>query len=141
MERTAFLVSGNGKRSHPCAAALPTLGGLLLGLLSPLCAGAEEPQARPSDSAAVAPNKPLDLRTPDVTKLVSAEELGELMRGTVVEEVALDEVQVEGPSDLPRDRPPVWPGLLAPFWALAHPTQAWRIFAPLPADQVNSRGR
>lgn len=113
----------------------------MLALLACTTAGAAEPQTTPNQAAAAAPAKPLDLRAPDVTTLVSAEELAQLMRGKVVEEVALDEVKVEGPSEVPSDRPIVWPGLLAPFWALAHPTQAWRILAPLPADQVNPKGR
>jgi hypothetical protein len=71
--------------------------------------------------------------------LVSAEELERLLAGTAAEEIDIDEVQVERRSGLPPDRPPVWPGLLAPFWALTHPTQAWRIFAPLPADQANPK--
>lgn len=26
----------------------------------------------------------------------------------------------------------VWGGIAAPLWALRHPTQAWRIFLPIP---------
>jgi hypothetical protein len=141
MERTSFLLRRERSRSLCRGAWLPTLSGLMLAFLACTSAGAAEPQTTPSQAAAAAPPKTLDLRAPDVTKLVSAEELAQLMRGTVVEEVALDEVKVEGPSEVPVDRPPVWPGLLAPFWALTHPTQAWRILAPLPADQVNPKGR
>jgi hypothetical protein len=32
--------------------------------------------------------------------------------------------------------PNVWGGIAAPLWAVLHPTQAWRIFAPLPPDQA-----
>jgi hypothetical protein len=28
----------------------------------------------------------------------------------------------------------VWGGLAAPFWAMAHPTQAWRILLPIPPE-------
>lgn len=128
-------------RSHHGVAALPTLSGLLLALLACMGAGAAQPEQTANGNPAAAQGKPLDLRAPDITKLVSAEELQQLMKGTAEEEIELDEVKVEGPSEVPLDRPPVWPGLLAPFWALAHPTQAWRIFAPLPADQVNPKGR
>jgi hypothetical protein len=141
MERTSFLLRRQHSRSRRVVAALPTLSGMMLGFLACTNAGAAEPQTTPPDAAAVAPSKPLDLRAPDVTTLVSAEALAQLMRGTVVEEVPLDEVKVEGPSEVPSDRPIVWPGLLAPFWALTHPTQAWRILAPVPADQVNTKGR
>lgn len=113
----------------------------MLASLACVSASAAEPEQTVHEGAAAAAGKPLDLRAPDVTKLVSAEELKQLMKGTVEEEVELDEVKVEGPSEVPVDRPPVWPGLLAPFWALTHPTQAWRILAPLPADQVNPKGR
>lgn len=110
----------------------------MLALLACMNAGAAEPEPTLNDNTATASGKPLDLRTPDVTKLVTPEELERLTRGTDAEAIDIDEVQVQRRSGLPPDRPPVWPGLLAPFWALAHPTQAWRIFAPLPADQVNS---
>ncbi len=141
MGRRSFLLRRQLSRSHYSVAALPTLSGLMLALLACMSAGAAEPEPTVNEGAAAAPGKPLDLRAPDITKLASAEELEQLMRGTVAEEIELDEVKVEGPSELPPDRPPVWPGLLAPFWALTHPAQAWRIFAPLPADQVNPKGR
>lgn len=110
----------------------------MLALLPCMDAGAAQPDSVPNGKAAAFLGKPVDLRAPDITRLVSAEELARLAKGTVEEEIELDEVKVEGPSELPPVKP-VWPGLLAPFWALAHPTQAWRIFTPVPADQVNSR--
>ena len=36
----------------------------------------------------------------------------------------------------PKFTPEIWPGIGAPFWALLHPTQAWRIFGPIPPDQA-----
>ena len=40
---------------------------------------------------------------------------------------------VEGQRVLPvKSTDPVAPGILAPFWAVAHPTQAWRILVPDP---------
>jgi hypothetical protein len=47
----------------------------------------------------------------------------------------LDEVAVKAPPvplrmrDLSQD---VWGGVAAPFWALLHPTQGWRILLPIP---------
>jgi hypothetical protein len=29
-----------------------------------------------------------------------------------------------------------WGGLAAPFWAIMHPTQSWRIFLPIPPKGV-----
>jgi hypothetical protein len=49
----------------------------------------------------------------------------------------LEEVVVTRPAELlpvhsqTRD---VWPGIAAPFWAIMHPTQAWRILMPIPSD-------
>lgn len=126
-------------RIHYGVAALPS--GLIIALLACTSAGAAEPEPTRNDTAAAAPGKPLDLRTPDVTRLVTPEELERLTREAAAEERDIEEVQVQRRSGLPPDRPPVWPGLLAPFWALAHPTQAWRIFAPLPSDQVNPRNK
>jgi hypothetical protein len=28
----------------------------------------------------------------------------------------------------------IWEGIAAPFWAMLHPTQAWRIFLPIPSE-------
>ena len=48
-----------------------------------------------------------------------------------------EEVVVTAPEDLlpmPGVYEQMWPGILAPFWAVLHPTQAWRIFAPIPSQ-------
>jgi len=48
-----------------------------------------------------------------------------------------EEVVVTAPEDLlpmPGVYEQIWPGILAPFWAVLHPTQAWRIFAPIPSQ-------
>jgi hypothetical protein len=49
----------------------------------------------------------------------------------------LDEVVVSEPAPpLPvhSETRDVWPGIAAPFWALAHPLKAWRILAPIPNE-------
>ena len=46
-----------------------------------------------------------------------------------------EEIVVTAPEDLlpmPGVYEKMWGGLLAPVWAVLHPTQAWRIFAPIP---------
>jgi hypothetical protein len=99
--------------------------------------GADSIAARTSDPQ----RKPLDLRAPDITKLFSQQELQRLLAKTVDPDI--EEVEVEGARDRavrPPDTPTAWPGILAPFWALTHPTQAWRIFAPLPPDQAQRIG-
>lgn len=75
----------------------------------------------------------LDLRAPDVTQLFTAEQISTVLAPTFRE--TIEEVEVEGERDIPAT-PRVWPGIFAPFWALANPTQAWRIIAPLPPDQT-----
>jgi hypothetical protein len=77
--------------------------------------------------------KQLDLRAPDVTHLFSQEQIHRVLAGTFRENI--EEVEVEGERDIP-STPRVWPGIFAPFWAVANPTQAWRIIAPLPPDQT-----
>jgi hypothetical protein len=78
------------------------------------------------------PNR-LDLRAPDVTHLFTQEQIHQVLATTFRENI--EEVEVEGERDIP-STPRVWPGIFAPFWAVANPTQAWRIFAPLPPDQT-----
>jgi hypothetical protein len=93
--------------------------------VTPLMAAAAKP--------AGAPSKQLDLRAPDVTHLFSQEQINRVLAATFRENI--EEVQVEGERNIPAT-PRVWPGIFAPLWAVANPTQAWRIFAPLPPDQT-----
>lgn len=94
--------------------------------------------AEPEPTAA----KPLDLKLPDITQLFTQEQINRILAGTRDPDT-IEEVEVEGLRR--RARPPNTPvissplvsaGLFSPFWALAHPTQAWRIFAPIPPDQA-----
>ena len=83
--------------------------------------------------------KPLDLRPPDITKLYTPRQLDRLiakMEAENIEEIEVEGARVPAPTFTPR----VWPGIAAPFWALLHPTQAWRIFAPIPPDQARDIG-
>lgn len=101
-------------------------------------------QSAASTSAATTSDKqrkPLDLRAPDITQLFSQQELQRVLAKTL--DPNIEEVEVEGARGRtapPPDTPTVWPGILAPFWAITHPTQAWRILAPLPPDQAKSIG-
>lgn len=81
------------------------------------------------------PHKSLDLRTPDITHLFTSEQLNRILAATFVRE-DIEEVEVEGEREHLKSTPDVWPGIAAPFWAVLNPTQAWRIFAPLPPDQT-----
>ena len=91
------------------------------------------------DTATATQAKPLDLRPPDITKLYTSQQLAALLEK--LEEENIEEVEVEGaPVPSPTFTPRVWPAIAAPFWALLHPTQAWRIFAPIPPDQAREIG-
>jgi hypothetical protein len=70
----------------------------------------------------------LDLRAPDIRRVFPAAELAVPLQDPD-EAVAVQEtVQVEGQ----REQTPVSVGIMALPWAVLHPTQAWRIFMPLP---------
>ena len=95
-------------------------------------------QAPASAATAVAqraapPHQPLDLRTPDITHLFTSAQLNRILAATFREDI--EEVEVEGEREF-RSTPDIWPGIAAPLWALLNPTEAWRIFAPLPPDQT-----
>ncbi len=92
------------------------------------------------------PTPSLDLRLPDITTLFTQEQIQRILAGTRDPDT-IEEVEVEGlrrrapvPSTPVIRSPWVTPGLFSPFWALANPTQAWRIFAPIPPDQAQFIG-
>jgi len=71
---------------------------------------------------------PLDLRAPDIRRIFPAAQLAVPLQDPD-EAVAVQEtVQVEGQ----RQQTPVSVGIMALPWAVLHPTQAWRIFMPVP---------
>jgi hypothetical protein len=72
--------------------------------------------------------RPLNLTAPDVRTVVSADELKEPLPSdeqiTEVQEADTVSIKGEGvPADVPG-------GFGALWWALNHPSQAWRILAP-----------
>jgi hypothetical protein len=86
-------------------------------------------------AAAAQPAQALDLRPPDITKLYTREQINRMLVRTLRDDI--EEVEVEGHRERPEPRSPdVWGGIAAPIWAVLNPTQAWRIFAPLPADRA-----
>ena len=90
-------------------------------------------------TAATPPPKPLDLRPPEITRLYTPRQLERLiakMESDNIEEIEVEGARIPAPTFTPR----VWPGIAAPFWALFHPTQAWRIFGPIPPDQAKDIG-
>ncbi len=119
-------------------------GAALLGLLLAEMGQADEEKA-PDDVVADFPRsmvatspagKPLDL-------LLTREELRSFIRNyeirtgeVLTAPIDEDEVVVTGPRELAPMRDAsqdTWSGIAAPFWAIMHPKDAWRIFVPVPA--------
>lgn len=93
-----------------------------------------------AEPAADLPRKPLDLRPPDIATLLSPAELQAILSRTLDENIEEIEVQRERTKAPNLGSPDVPLGILSPFWALAHPLQAWRIFAPIPPDRAQYLG-
>jgi hypothetical protein len=91
----------------------------------------------PTLAAEPAKTQRLDLKAPKIHDVWTPEEIAWVLAGTVDPD-RLDTLEVQGFRGTSGPRTPVaWSGIAAPFWALAHPTEAWRIFAPLPPDQAH----
>jgi hypothetical protein len=124
--------------------AILTLLSLMLSALAGTVGAAEPapPAAAPATTAAqTAPPRKLDLRAPDITKLFTPEQLNNVLEASRTDNI--EEVEVEAVRGRTRapSTPEVWGGLAAPVWALIHPLQAWRIFAPLPPDRTGMMAR
>lgn len=110
---------------------------LILMLFAAVQAVAAQDAAQSASAETPTANKRLDLRIPDITEIFSPEEIAVFIARTQYPET-IEQVEVEGRRvPRPPKTPAVWPGIAAPFWAILNPTQAWRIFAPLPPDQVH----
>jgi hypothetical protein len=70
----------------------------------------------------------LDLRAPALTRVFSEAELQQKLDDPDEQIHEPATVQVQGERQLT----PVSVGLMAIPWAIVHPTQAWRIFMPVP---------
>ena len=112
----------------------------ILALIAGLCiagvALAADPPKQNRVELKQVPTARLDLRAPKITELFSQAEIDRMLRATRDPDT-IEEVEVEGSRGQPLPGTPDVPGgIFAPFWALAHPPQAWRIFAPLPPDRA-----
>lgn len=98
----------------------------------PVAAAIVEP-APPAkaEPAKAEPRKLLNLRIGDVRKYMTPQEYEALInpqveeRNTVIVKADAPLVPMKSELDVPG-------GVIAPFWALANPLSAWRIFAPDP---------
>lgn len=91
-------------------------------------AWAEEPGQPPPDAAR---SLQLTLTEMELERIIRSyqERHGLSLEGT------LEEIAVKAPPVPLRMRDPtqdIWGAVAAPFWALLHPTQSWRIFVPVP---------
>jgi hypothetical protein len=93
-----------------------------------------KPPASSPDKASPRPNKPLDLRIGDIRKYMTPEDFRAL--STPPDESNTVVVKADAPLVPMKSKLDVPGGIIAPFWALAHPTQAWRIFLPDPRVRI-----
>jgi hypothetical protein len=109
-------------------------------------AAADNASAQTGSNSAQAPDSMraahrLNLRLPDITMFLSQEQIDSVL-SKVTDRDMLEEVEVEGSRSqhvIPTT-PDIWPGIAAPVWALLHPLQSWRIFAPIPPDRAQYIG-
>ena len=90
---------------------------------------APDPAATASSPAASTPPKPLDLRLGDIRRYITPEDYRALMGAPAMEANTVI-VQADAPLLPVKSSQPIPGGIMAPFWALAHPTQAWRLLVP-----------
>jgi hypothetical protein len=93
------------------------------------------PATQPSAAQTSKPKLHLKLSAHELDSIIANQRT--TMIATPASESELEEVVVTAPVELLPMRSPtrdIWGGLAAPFWAIAHPTQAWRIFLPIPPE-------
>jgi hypothetical protein len=93
-------------------------------------AQAAEPPAAATPAAAARPTRPLDLRIGDVRKYMTPEEFRANVMGAREEDSNTVVVTANAPLLPMKSEQPIPGGIMAPFWALANPTQAWRLLVP-----------
>jgi hypothetical protein len=102
-----------------------------------LACGEELQSAAEATQSVDPPPGRLGLRAPDIRTIFTQQQIAETL--AVASDRNIEEIEVEGPRTRPPPATPeVWPTIFAPFWALLHPTQAWRILAPIPPDRAPS---
>lgn len=82
-------------------------------------------------AATTASAKAFDLSAPDIRRLYSEAELRSPLEDPYEEMQRLKEQQVKVEGARPDPNLPI--GILSLPWAVMHPTQAWRIFMPVPS--------
>jgi hypothetical protein len=108
-----------GKLAPPAAAAVP----------------AAKPAAEAATTTVAASNPPLDLRIRDIREYLTPEEYRALLAGREQDDNTVI-VQADGPLLPMKSELDVPGGIIAPFWAIAHPHKAWRLFLPDPRIDI-----
>lgn len=121
---TGAQANGAGKSGKPPAVCFKLTGRCVPGVKAP---AAKEGTANSSKDGSTG-NKSLNLTAPDVRTVVSADELKEPLPSNeqIAEGQEADTVSIKGegvPSDVPMGFGAIW-------WALNHPSQAWRVVTP-----------
>ena len=137
---SAAASTDTGSNSSPAAgqAAATPAAGQSPGKSDPVCFkltghcvdGSKTPKAGAATAKTGATDKkPLNLTAPDVRTVVPEEELKEPLPTTdqITEVQEAQTVSVKGDEGVPPDVPG---GFGAIWWAMNHPSQAWRIFTP-----------
>jgi hypothetical protein len=112
---------------HRIALGIALVAGAVVNAAEPVAA---HKAAVTVTSTKPSPIKPLDLRIRDVRNYMMPDEYREALgapdadKNTVI-------VQANQPLLPMKFERPVPGGIIAPFWALAHPLQSWRILAPV----------
>jgi hypothetical protein len=95
----------------------------------PVAASAKSPVTKPA--APTPERKPLDLRVGHVSKYMMP---GVYQMALNAPDADANTVIVQGSRVLlpMKSMQPVPGGIMAPFWAIAHPLQSWKLFVPDP---------
>jgi hypothetical protein len=123
---TAAQANGAGKSGKPPAVCFKLTGRCVEGSEAPAAKGGTAKANLSKDGSTG--DKSLNLTAPDVRTVVSADELKEPLPSNdqIAEGQEADTVSIKGegvPSDVPMGFGAIW-------WALNHPSQAWRIVTP-----------
>lgn len=103
---------------------------------APASATAPDPGSNQVQAHATAePGKPLDLRIRDIREYLTAEEYRALLKGAADDDNTII-VQADAPLLPMKSELDVPGGIIAPFWALANPHKAWRLFLPDPRIDI-----
>jgi hypothetical protein len=106
---------------------------VLLLAAAPLTAVRADNAATPkAESSQGTAKKSLDLKAPAINRVFTRDEIAAYMaKPDEVDQDVVTTVDVEGDM---HERVNVPSGIMSLPWAIRHPTQAWRIFAPSPSQ-------